>query len=74
MAYTFALSMEYFLEGRLSQIFGRGKLERQIKKIKGHYIICGFGKMGCLICRELSREGIDFVVIENDPAVIQGIA
>ena len=70
MAYTFALAMEYFLEGRLNQIFGRGKLERQIKKLNGHYIICGFGKMGRLICEELSREGIDFVLIENDPAVV----
>jgi voltage-gated potassium channel len=73
MAYTFALAMEYLLEGRLNQIFGRGKLERHIKKMNGHYIICGFGKMGCLICRELKRGGIDFVVIENDPAVIQEI-
>lgn len=73
MAYTFALAMEYFLEGRINRIFGRGKLERQLKKMNNHYIICGFGKMGNLICRELAREDIDFVIVENDPVVIQEI-
>lgn len=74
MAYTFALTMEYLLEGRINQIFGRGKLERQIKKMDNHYIICGFGKIGRLICRELAREDIDFVIIENDPTVALDIA
>lgn len=73
MAYTFALAMEYFLEGRLEQVLGRGKMERQLKKLSHHHIICGYGKIGRLICRELAREAVDFVVIENDAAVAQEI-
>jgi voltage-gated potassium channel len=73
MAYTFALAMEYFLEGRIMKILGRGKVERQIKNLNGHYIVCGFGRMGSLICRELAREHVEFVVIEIDPLVVEKI-
>jgi len=58
------------LEGELKQIFGRTKLEQRIKNLKGHYIVCGFGRMGRLICRELERKPAPFVVIERDASVI----
>jgi len=73
MAYTFAMIMETFMEGRLKKILGRGKLEKRIKKMGNHYIVCGCGKIGRLICKELSREGVEFVVVDNNPEVIQGI-
>ena len=73
MAYTFAMTMENFMEGRLRKVLGRGRLKRQIERMKGHYIICGCGKIGHFICRELAGEKVDFVVIDNDPEVIQKI-
>ncbi|PIE76571.1 potassium channel protein [bacterium DOLJORAL78_65_58] len=33
----------------------------------GHYLICGHGRMGDILCEELQREGAPFVVIEADP-------
>ncbi len=73
MAYTVAMIMENVMEGRLRKILGRGKLEKRIKKIKNHYIVCGCGKIGRLICGELAQEGVEFVVVDNNPEVIQGI-
>ncbi len=73
MAYTFAVIMEAFMEGRLRRILGRGKLEKQINKLNGHYIICGYGKIGKLICTELAHEGVDFVIVESNPDVAQEI-
>ncbi|MBN2255962.1 MAG: NAD-binding protein [Deltaproteobacteria bacterium] len=73
MAYTFALVMENFMEGRLKQVLGRGKLKKQISKMRDHYIVCGYGKIGRLICKELSDEGIAFIVVDNDEKVIQRV-
>ena len=73
MAYTFATVMETFMEGSLKKVLGRGKLEKRIKKMEDHYIICGYGKIGNLICGELAHEQIEFVVVENNPVVIQTI-
>ena len=73
MAYTFAMVMENFMEGRLRKVLGRGKLKKQIERINDHYIICGCGKIGHLICRELTDEKVGFIVIDNNPEVIQKI-
>ena len=43
-------------------------MEKNIKKLKDHYIVCGYGRMGSHICEELLHNGADFVVIENSPA------
>jgi voltage-gated potassium channel len=73
MAYTFAMVMDTVMEGRLRTILGRGKLKKQIEKMRNHYIICGCGKIGQLICAELAEEQVDFIVIDNNHDVIQRI-
>jgi voltage-gated potassium channel len=73
MFYTASLVAETIVEGRLRAIMGKGKLKRIIKRMKNHYIICGCGRIGFLICRELAAEKVPFVVIEKNPEVIQKI-
>lgn len=70
-AYTAGMMMRMLVEGELKKSFGRKKMENKIAKLKNHYIICGFGRIGGLICKELHSNNIDFVVIENDPSVIE---
>ena len=73
MAYTIGLATEAMIEGRLKMAMGRGRLEKKIEKLNNHYIICGCGRIGRLICREFAAEKVDFVVIDNDPEVMQAI-
>src|SRR3972149_5530456 len=73
MLYTLGLITETMLEGRLRIIMGRGRMEKMIKKMHNHYIICGRGRIGHLICKELAEEKVDFICIDNDPEVIQKI-
>ncbi|MBI4774593.1 MAG: potassium channel protein [Deltaproteobacteria bacterium] len=61
------------LEGRLQAIMGRRRLEKELKGLKDHYIVCGFGRVGRIICGEIRKEGHPLVVIEKDPAAIQRI-
>jgi len=69
--YAFTAGARFILEGEIQKIFGRKKLERKIKDLKDHYIICGYGRMGKIIARELHEEGAQFVVIEKDPGSLE---
>ena len=70
-AHTAGMMMRMLVEGELKKSFGRIKMEKQLAKLRNHYIICGFGRIGGLICKELHAMNIRFVVIENDPLVIE---
>lgn len=43
----------------------RLKMEQKIKLLSGHTIVCGFGRMGEVVCKKLKQEGVTFVVIEK---------
>ncbi len=71
VAFAVRNATRLMLEGELADILGRRKLEQKIKKLKDHYIVCGFGRMGRLICRELSGGTVPFVIIEKDAGNIE---
>lgn len=53
--------------GEINRVFGRRQLADKIRSLKGHYIVCGFGRMGQAVCRSLYNDGVSFVVIDRDP-------
>jgi voltage-gated potassium channel len=69
--YALSTSARIILEGELKDIFGRRKLEKKIKDLYDHYIVCGYGRMGKIICRELKAEGVKLVVIDKDPRMLE---
>ena len=72
-AYTIGLLVRALVEGELIKMFGRIKVQKQISELKDHFIVCGFGRIGRIISNELAADDIDFVVIEQDPAIIEQI-
>jgi len=65
--YSLNAAAKILIEGELRDVFGRKRLEKMVRKLKGHYIVCGHGRMGRIICRELAAAGASFVVIEKKP-------
>src|SRR5947209_5751743 len=61
------------LEFELLRFFGRRRVERQIARLSGHYIICGAGRVGRSAARELARKPVPFVIIEKDGATMDGL-
>src|SRR5436305_11918261 len=61
------------LEFELLRFFGRRRVERQIARLSGHYIICGAGRVGRSAARELARKPVPFVIIEKDQAIMDGL-
>jgi len=57
--------VQYVIEGNLEIILGRRRMKDKISKLKGHIIVCGFGRVGKEVSRVFHDEGIDFVVVDN---------
>ena len=56
----------FVVEGEMTGILRRRGMNRQINKLKNHYILCGAGKSGSQVLNELRKTGRNCVVIEKD--------
>jgi voltage-gated potassium channel len=54
----------FIVEGELKNILGRRKMEKEIAKLRDHFIVCGGDETALTIIRELHQTKKDFVVIE----------
>ena len=57
----------YLAEGHLVQDFRRRRMERAIRRLRDHYIICGGGRFGREVAEEFRRARAPFVVVEPEP-------
>ncbi len=64
---------QMIVEGQLLKILGRRKMDKKLSSISKHYIICGYGRVGRVVCDELHRHKSPFVVIERDPNELEEI-
>lgn len=71
LGYTVGKLAQIMFEGQFQRFIGRKKLEKSIDALSGHYIICGYGRIGALICREFAAKPLSFVVVENKPEVLE---
>ncbi|HYH01173.1 MAG TPA: potassium channel protein [Terriglobales bacterium] len=58
------------VEFELRDLFGRRRMEREIERLSGHYIICGAGRVGRSVAKELNRKSVPFVVVDTNEAKI----
>jgi voltage-gated potassium channel len=54
------------ISGEVQAVLGRQRMERSLAGLKNHLIVCGYGRMGRLVCKEFSAQELPFVVIEKD--------
>src|SRR5271167_3559455 len=64
----FGSATQALLEFELQSVFGRRRMDREISRLSGHFIICGAGRVGRSVARELARKPLPFVVIDSDEA------
>ncbi|MCC6503214.1 MAG: potassium channel protein [Deltaproteobacteria bacterium] len=53
--YVVSTTAEFIVEGHLKGVLGRKKMTKKIHELKGHYIICGFGRVGQRVAQELKK-------------------
>ena len=69
--YTFTLLATVVVEGGLPKRLQRRRHERMLESIKDHFIICGYGRIGSIVARQFTRQGVPFVVVERSPERLQ---
>lgn len=71
VVYLTTAVVDLLLEGRILELMGRRKVLRELNDISGHYVICGYGRVGRQIARECQSRGTSVVVIEEEPTVVE---
>ncbi|MDP6455964.1 MAG: NAD-binding protein [Candidatus Marinimicrobia bacterium] len=69
--YAFSQAAQFLLSFDLLR---RRRMENKASHLKDHFIVCGYGRMGKVICGELIKQGQPFVIIENNMEKITKIA
>lgn len=72
--YMFSRITEDVIEGGLRATIGRMRMKKDVARLRNHYIVCGFGRIGKVICKILEDNGRPFVVIEKSAHRIPAIA
>jgi len=72
-AYLFSNVTAFMVEGRLQEVFWRRKMEKEIGKLKRHYIICCVEGVGFYIAKELTSIKRPYVIVDNDKAKVEKI-
>lgn len=65
--YTLTLFMQMVVEGQLLEFVGRRRMDRRIADMRGHVIVCGWGRVGKAVAHDLARNGRKVVVVDQNP-------
>ena len=66
VVYTIGGFMQLLIDGELNRALGARRMTRGIEQLEGHTIICGVGRMGSILARELAAASKPFVVVDRD--------
>ena len=69
ITYLVGLVAEALVAVEIRAVLGRRKVGKKIKSLKDHYIICGYGRIGRIICNGLIGKSIPLIIIEKDESV-----
>ena len=65
--YGLATVAEFFVSGQLSGLLEERRIQKMIDSYTDHFIICGFGRVGRQVARDLRAPGARYVVIDANP-------
>ena len=65
--YALVTVTEFFVSGHLAELLQERRAQRMIDATSDHFIICGYGRVGRQVARDLRAAGARYVVIDPDP-------
>lgn len=71
--YTFTLAVQTVVEGQLREFVGRRRMDRELSKMTGHTVVCGWGRVGRAVAVDLERAGHSVVVVDVDADRLDGV-
>jgi voltage-gated potassium channel len=81
LAYSGIFTLAYFaselvravVTGELKQTIGRQRVDDKLASLTGHLIVCGYGRMGKIVCSELDRQKKWFVLLDKSPELLKDL-
>ena len=69
---------EFFVAGHLGDLLIARRTQKMIDSLNGHHIVCGYGRVGRQVVRDLRSAGAEYVVVDSDstlrePAAAEGL-
>lgn len=74
LTYTVLALVGYVLEGQLGAAVETRRMRRRVARMRDHFILCGYGRVGREIAREFVDERIPFVIIDVNQASLEAAA
>lgn len=71
VAYTVSGFVQLITEGEIRKLLNVKRMNKDIELLENHVIICGFGRIGQMVARQLKAAHQPFVVLDNDPDRIE---
>jgi len=71
MLYAFGVFAETLSEGHFIEFRRRRRVLRRIDGMRGHFIVCGYGRIGTRIVTEFEEVGRDYVVVDRNPEAVE---
>lgn len=68
--YVAGAVVQFMVEGQIRTVLGRRRLDQKINRLDNHYIVCGYGRIGGVLCQHLKNTSVGLVVIEKDPELL----
>ena len=65
--YALVTATEFLVAGHLSGLLDERRRQRMIDSLSDHYVICGFGRVGRQVARDLRAANANYVVVDQDP-------
>lgn len=73
LGYAVSTFSEYLVSGKLFDYFKHRTVEKKITKLKGHSIVCGYGRNGRQAIIKLMNYNKKFVVVERNKELVEEI-
>jgi voltage-gated potassium channel len=70
IAYGLGSFIEFVVGGHVTGLYRRRTLRKRIEGLQGHYIICGYGRVGQSVAKEFTANKASFVVVDINPEVV----
>jgi voltage-gated potassium channel len=72
--YALVAVTEFFVAGHVTGLLDERRRQRMVNALSDHYLVCGFGRVGRQVARDLRAAGVRYVVIDNNPESLEAAA
>ncbi|MEZ5006639.1 MAG: potassium channel family protein [Chitinophagales bacterium] len=71
VAYAISVVSSFIIEGDFKTLFKETQMEKVIENLKDHVIICGYGRLGKVVCADIAKSGKSILIVEKDDELIE---